>query len=1090
MHIRVPACFLLFLVTSFLPLNAQSNLATILGTAVDASHAPVAAVPVVVTNIDTGQERRFQSTASGDFEINHLQPGRYRVSADAAGFRHFVHEGIVLPAGETVRVNVDLEIDGIAQQITVSEEGTPEIATDSGSLADQRTIEQYRAFPVAQNHEPYTILATLPNFQVAQSQNSSSTYKFSIAGSRTGQSEFQMDGVSAPNNNSPELSASQTMEGTAEVRLQAVNNTAEYGQPGIYQMVSKSGTNELHGSGYYYHSNSALTARDFFAIQKPHSIGHEYGGGLSGPVVIPHLYNGHNRTFFLLAYDGDFNPGQGTRLDSVPSLQFRNGDFSSLKSLKDPLTQQLFPGNQIPASRISPVSAAFQKLFYPLPNTGAPNGLVNNLFTLYPNPGKENIGDVRVDQYLGSKNNFFVRVGARQFPSTRLKTLPTIGNPSILRTFRTLVLADTHVFSPALVNEFRFGQVTTNNTYTDGGQRGLNVIRETGLQGLDGVPDDAGTPIIAITGFASITHNGNNRYFYHDRNRQVTDNMTYIRGRHTIKYGVDVRHQYPDVENVPLGVYGQFSFGGNFTGNPYADFLLGIPQVSTRVPTVPKVQKFQTDWNVFVQDQWKVSSRLTVNAGLRYEYQAPLTESGGLIYNFDPQNGALVVPTAKLNLVSPLFNPAVPIVTAKSVGYPEDGFRNADKNNFAPRVGFAYRLNQRNDFVVRGGYGIYVNNVGNSLLSTYEGGPFSAVAATFNNSLVNGAPQFQFPNPFPAAGPQASNAPPSVNGLNPNLVNPYTQQWNLTVEKQVAGTGLRLSYIGTRSDKLFYLRNINIPAPGATPFSQARRPYPLYGNISFQDNGGISDYHAMQLEASRRFGRDATFNLAWTWASSTSDVEDTGGGVYGTNIQDPNNRANDRGRDGYAVRHRVVGNVIYRLPFGHNQRYLTNLSGIADAALGGWQLIGLGSYQTGLFFTPVYSGVDATGTGITSGRPDRTGSGSLPASQQSIYNWFDKTAFPVPSGAYGNSGRGILEGPPLGVLHLGLGKDFHIREHAVFNLEVSAQNIMNHPNFSLPNATSNNSAGGSISSTVTNLYNAGENGTGARSLQLRGRLTF
>jgi hypothetical protein len=501
-------------------ITAQSNLGTILGTVADPSHAPVANVVVAMTNRDNGQERQFRSGASGDFEVNHLQPGTYRVSAEAAGFQHFVHDDIVLFSGQTVRVNVNFAVATMTQQTTVTTEGTPEIDTDSSGLADQRTTEQYRKFPIAQNHEPYTILATLPNFQVAQSQNSSSTFKFSIAGSRTGQSEFQVDGVSAPNNNSPELSASQTMEGTAEVRLQAVNNSAEYGQPGIYQMITKAGMNQLHGSGYCHQTNSALSARDFFDVRKPHSIGHEDGGSLSGPLVIPHLFDGHNRTFFLLAYDGDFNPGQGTRLDSVPSVPFRNGDFSGLKTpLKDPLSQLPFPGNQIPASRISSVSAV-QNLFYPVPNTGPANALVNNLFTPTRTPVRKTSVNARIDQYIGSKNNFFIRAGARQFPATRLKTLLTIGPPSILRTFRTLVLADTHVFSPSMINEFRFGQITTNNAYIDGGQRGLNVIRETGLQGLDGAPDDFGTPVIAINGFSSITHNGNNRYFYHDRNRQ------------------------------------------------------------------------------------------------------------------------------------------------------------------------------------------------------------------------------------------------------------------------------------------------------------------------------------------------------------------------------------------------------------------------------------------------------------------------------------------------------------------------------------------------------------------------------------------
>jgi hypothetical protein len=1076
--------------------SSQSNLGSIVGAILDPSGAPVADAIIHVTNSKTNDFHEYKTGASGEYSITHLLSGLYRVEADIPGFKHFVHDNIIVSAGETVRADIHLEVGSSRQSVDVSGSGTPQIETDSASLAEQRNTEQYRTFPVIQNHEPYTLLATMSNFQIAQSQSYSSTYKFSIAGALTGQSEFQMDGISAPNNNLPELSASQTMEGTSEVRLQAVNNNAEYGEPGIYQMVSRSGTNEIHGSAYYYHDNSALAARDFFDTVKPRSIRHEYGGSISGSVVIPHIYNGHDRTFFMLAYDGGYSPAMGTRVDNVPTPAFRGGDFSSLlpkTKLINPFTQQPFAGNVIPASLMSPVALAFQNLFYPAPNTGAIDNLKNNLTTVYPASGKENIGDIRVDQKIRDNNDFYIRVGARQFPATRLKTLPTIGYPSILRTFRTLILVDTHTFNPHLVNEFRFGQITTDNKYIDGGQRGLNVIKETGLQGLNNLPDDWGMPVISISGFSSLTHNGNNRYFYHDRNRQFTDSLTSIVGRHTLKFGIDVRHQYPDVQNVPLGLYGQFSFNGVFTGNPYADFLLGLSQTSTTVPQQPTVQKYQTDWFVFGQDDFHVSSRLTANVGLRYEYQQPLTESGGLLYNFDPATGSIVVPTAKRSAVNLLFNQSVPIVTAQSVGYPENGFRRGDASNFAPRVGFALRLNDHNDFVIRGGYGIYVVNVGNSLLSSQEGGPFSQVAATYVNQLdtLTHQPLFQFPDPFPPTTLGPSTAPPALNALNPNLQNPYVQQWNLTLEKEMAKIGFRASYIGTKGTGLLYSRNINIPAPSTLAFAQSRRPNPSYGNISYLDNGGNSIYHGLQLESSRRFASGVTFNLSWTFSNNISDVQDTGGGVFGSTIQNPNCRSCERGRVPYSATHRVVGNFIWDLPFGRDRRYLNQMPRIADEFLGGWQLTGLGTYQTGLWFSPLFSGQDTTGSGISGGRPNCIANGNLPGSQQSVQQWFNPNAFSIPApGTYGNCGVDILEGPKLAVFHLGLGKEFRVGERMRISLQASAQNVFNHPNFGLPNPTYNVSQGGSISSTLTSLVNAGEASNQARQIQLRGRITF
>jgi hypothetical protein len=300
-----------------------------------------------------------------------------------------------------------------------------------------------------------------------------------------------------------------------------------------------------------------------------------------------------------------------------------------------------------------------------------------------------------------------------------------------------------------------------------------------------------------------------------------------------------------------------------------------------------------------------------------------------------------------------------------------------------------------------------------------------------------------------------------------------------------------MSYIGTRGAQLLYSRNINLPMASKTAFSQARRPYPLYGSINFQDNGGNNIYHGMQVEGLRRLSHNLTFNAAWTWSNNISDVEDTGSGVTGGSIENPYSRTRDRGREGYAVRHRVVGNFIYVLPFGHQQRFLTHSSRVIDAVLGGWQLSTLGTLQTGLWITPMFSGADTTGTGASSGRPDRLGNGNLPGSQRSIFGWFDKTAFAIPSsGNYGNSGRGIVQGPPLRVLHLGLNKDFRIAERLHASFQAAAQNVLNHPNFSLPNVTFNNAAGGSISSTVQNTSAGAENNTQARAIQLRLRISF
>jgi hypothetical protein len=464
--------------------------------------------------------------------------------------------------------------------------------------------------------------------------------------------------------------------------------------------------------------------------------------------------------------------------------------------------------------------------------------------------------------------------------------------------------------------------------------------------------------------------------------------MTDVHGRHAIKFGIDGRHQYPDTNNISNGVYGNFSFTGSFTGTPYADFLLGIPSSSGHVPVPFWVTKYETDWFFFAQDDFRVSSRLTISAGLRYEYQQPLTETNQRIYNFNAQTGQLVIPSDKTGDVNALFNPTIPIVKASSVGYPEAGFRYSDMNNFAPRLGFAYRLNQKNDFVVA------ATASSSSICQMdcwgYTRAPFSPVSVSFSNQLTNGAPQFQFPNAFPSFGPTASSSPPSVAGVNTHLRNPYVQQWNLTVERQVAHVGLRASYMGTRGVQLLYSHNINLPMASTTAFSQSRRPYPLYGSINFQDNGGNNIYHGLQLEGVRRLSKNLTFNMAWTWSNNISDVEDTGSGVTGGSIENPYSRSRDRGRK--AMRpHRVVGNVL-RLPFGRQQRFSVVFQRFSTASWVAGNSCPRDTANRALVHADVL-GADTAGTAHPAAVEPNCG--RQPArSQQSIFGWFDKTAPP------------------------------------------------------------------------------------------------
>ncbi len=1066
-------------------LLAQSNLGSIVGTTKDAAGSLIPGVNVMVTNTGTNQSKTFVSDNDGNYEITHLIPGVYRVLAETKGFKRSSVERVELDAGAKVRVDFNLAVGEVTESIVVTEQ-TPVIETETAAIDKLRTAQEYRKLPIAFSNEPFRLFMTMPTFHSV----SSSKFTFTIAGSRSGQTEFQQDGITGPNSGSPIGSISMTMEGVREVRVQGVNSSAEFGAVGIYQMITRSGGNEFRGTGYYRHRNSALNARNFFSPQKPSSLSHSFGGSISGPVVAPKLYDGHNRTFFLLAYDGSRSPGNETIVRSVPSLALRSGDFTGLNQIKDPLTGQAFAGNRIPANQLNPVALKLQETFFPLPNFGSAGSLANNFRLISPAPGKESIADLRIDHRVYSNNSLYARYGWRQFPSRNFdQILPAVGPFIQLRTFRTIVISDTHTFSPRLINEFRFGYMTENTVFRGTQLRGRDVIRAVGLLGLDNVPDDNGVPIVNITGFSTVTARSSiDRLVTHTPVWQYTDNVTYIRGRHTFKGGIDVRRLEVDDDRVAAGVYGDFRFQGGLSGHAYADFLLGLPQIAISTPRNPRTVRRQQDWFFFFQDDFKVSSRLTVNLGLRYEYQKPLGIRDNLFYNFDPATGQVVVSADVRSKIDPLFNRAIPIVEASQVGFADGGNRFADKNNFAPRLGFAWRPFDNNKTVVRGGYGIYIDNLANGLISSLRGGPFTPGSARYINAIQGGKPLFQFPNAFPPSPPGPSTAPPSLNAADPHLRNPYVQQWNLTVEHELLGMGIRLSYIGSKSTQLLYTRAINRPPASAIPFSQSRRPYPLYGDITLRENGANSSYHAGQLEVQRRFARGLSYNLAYTYSNIMADVAD--GGEGGGSLEDPFNRLRERARESYSLRHRMIASFIWELPFGHGRRFLSSLPAVAEHVVGGWELIGIGYVQSGESFTPSFTGSDPSNTSTFGGRPDRIRDGNLPSGERRIERWYDITAFVAPpNGRFGNSGRNILQGPPLRVFHLGIGKSFrlvnYLNEGAKLHFEAAMQNVFNHPSFANPSAVLGTATNGVISAVANRLEEPGP-----RSIEMRLRLTF
>jgi len=1045
------------------PGRAQSTHGAIVGTVHDESGAVMPGVAVTVTNMGTNIGRTTLTNQAGYYELTALVPGTYRVHGEVTGFKATTREGIVVESRSTVRIDLGLILGVQTTEVTIMA-ATPVIETESPTLADTRTARQIEALPMLATGTLFPFVSTLPGVQVVGVAGST---VFSFNGARSGQSEIMFDGMSSARLNTPLAGNPNTMEMTAELKVHSASNNAEFGSPGVVNLVSKSGTNALHGTLFYYHSRDQWNEKSRFQATKPVIKRHNFGATLSGPVVLPG-YDGHDKTFFTFSYWGEQNPGQNAFSGTVPTAAMRGGDFSRVGgsvTIRDPLTGQPFPNNVIPAARISPVAQRLQGRFYDLPNVGDPSLLsARNRQDNVDREARENRIDVRIDQRIGGKNQLFARFNWKGTVQQPLESMPTIGNRDGWRAHTNFVMSDTHTFGSAVINEFRAG-------FTRGGNRqlgpftGPDIIGELDLTGFPDAPYH-GMPRVAITGFTGI--NSGNNLDDHNEIYQATDALTWTRSNHTFKGGFDVQYNRAYGLDTPNETFGDLTFDGSITGYAYADFLLGYPARSRRASYLGARSKHGTDLAAFVQDSWRLHPRLTVELGLRYEYQLASRDDDGWMYNFDPGTGSLVVPDETVG--SPRINPLLP-ASIKTVGASASGFpqalRNPQKGNVVPRLGFAWRLSDKT--VLRGGYGIFIDSFG-TWLTPVQSSPLFGYTAEFRNTPAS--LQFPLGNPFGSGGAlvgalEAGTV--SIPTFDPDLENSRLHQWSVTLERQIKDVGVRVSYVGSRSTNLTYTRNLNLPQPSTTPFSPSRRPYPQYANVYYSDNDSrlSTRYHGLQTDVERRFGRAFYVQAAWTFSRLMEGVEDVGSEA-GPTIENPYDPLRERARAAFNPTHRVNGALVWELPLGRDRRFLSGMHPVLEALFGGWQLSSLFYYDTGRYFTPVFTGRDISGTGLTTTqscsnctpglRPDLVGNPNLPGGQRSVDRWFDTSAFVIPaagSGRFGTSGRSVIVGPSSKVVHAGLAKKFKFSDRTSLGFQVNVLNLFNTENFDLSAAALN-----------------------------------
>ena len=1050
---RAAAATLTFLTLSVIA-PAQTTFATITGTATDASGALIPDVTVVARHMATGVQTTAKSNEEGVFTIPQLREGPYVVRASKTGFKELVVQDINLSGRDYRRVDVVLQVGSVDTAIEVKG-GATLIETETARISDSRDVAQLRDMPL-NSRAIWAQLSLVPNVLQAAS---GSTIRF--AGSRTNQSHWSLDGTTM----SDGVSETQIgplanyVESFQEVRIDSSSNTAEFGTIGQVTIVTKGGTNNFHGSLFDYYSTPWFRARNPFAPSRPTGISHLPGGSAGGPVYIPKVYDGRNRTFVFGSFE-TFKGSVTTRLfnPNVPLTQWRSGDFSSIvPPIVDPTTRQPFAGGIIPANRINPTALALQNRFYPQPNRAtvgnAPNqNYVDNLSL----PAmKQDYYMIRGDHKFSDKDSVMGRYTLQDFKTDDfMSALPTIGPGYAMRKNHAVTLSETHVFSPQLINEVRYG-LATNNLPIFPSINGPAFVSEFGLRGLaPNLPDMPGvlnvnfqnialTPITQGTsrspGAANYLHN-------------VQDHVSFFRGRHNMKFGFNLTHIKAENYATDLNTYGNLTFTNRFTGHPYADFLLGMPSTAARSFPPVLVARNRMQYDFFFTDDFKVNSKLTVNYGIRYELHPGWREQSGNLSMFDIGSGSIVVQDGSLSKVSPVFpRNYVPIVEASTLGLPGKTLLRTDRNNFAPRLGLAYRP-WGNNTVIRAGAGIYFDVVPRAL--TLGGVPFVLNEVPFNNPLDN--PAVILPTVFPNAGAAGPSSVSLPNAVNPNLVLPYSMQYSLTIEHSRWDTGFRASYIGTNTRQGDYFYNYNAPVVDSRPFIEKPRPFPQYPGINYFTNGAGHQFHSMTLEVERRMARGLQFQSSWVWARDIGDV-DAGGG-----LENPFDRRREVAVSPDIPTHRFTTNVIYQLPFGKGRTFLSSANRAANAIVGGWDVSAIYSYYSGQFLTPLWSGPDPTGTAFSANatrpvvtiRPDHLRDANLPGDQRTLTRWFDPTAFGAPPvGRFGNAAKGVIKGPHVNIWHMGLFKSFQLSEKAKLRWELTGTNFFNHPNYNNPGTT-------------------------------------
>ncbi|MEW5976485.1 MAG: TonB-dependent receptor [Acidobacteriota bacterium] len=1063
---------------------AQVERGTIAGTVHDPSGAAAPNVAIAVTNVATGVDYKTRTNESGEFVAPNLIPGEYAITAALTGFKTLQRRGIVLQVNGRVAVALTLEVGEVTQEVEVTA-AAPLLQSEASALGTVIARRDISELPLngrsVFNLAPLTAgvttgIASINANNANIPDNARASQGLSVNGQAQSANTYILDGVYNNQINQGLIAILPPLEAIQEFTVETSNFNAEIGRGGgVVNVTLKSGTNEIHGQMFEFHRNAALDARNFFdrrtaasSRRLPNFVQNQYGFALGGPLI-------KNRTFWFGDYQGTRSVKGNSFVTTVPGPNIRNGDFRGLArpifdpTTYDPVTRtrsRFATDGVIDPSRFSNAAKNILRL---LPPSNDPTGaiLANGealFFSDAPRVQYQDSFDIKIDHRFSDKDSFSGRFSYGRSDTTLPGPFlnvpgsePLIGqaagtggagslNGQVSNPSRSLALQEIHNFSPTTLNEFRAAYIRAGS---DALQLnfGKNFADEVGIPGVNVTDNNSGFPGINISGYSPL---GDSAFFpliELENIYQVLDNATFIRGSHTYKVGVDYKRIQRNFTQILGAPAGSFVFGGGFTANPaqpggvtgnaFADFLMGLTTSGNLIRNSGLAGLRQSEFSTYWQDTWKVNQKLTLNYGIRYDLITPQTEAYDRQTNFDRGTGKLVLPNGG----------------GSHPGFSTRALALTDKNNFAPRFGFAYKLSENT--VIRSSYGVFFLAQGQvgfqlTLNAPFVGG-LNYVNTPDRNIVVRTLDQgIPISDPFsPITNPQGT-----LNGLDPENRTGYAQQYSLSIQRQLSPTVLfDVSYVGNSSFHLQDQYNLQQPFPGTAPVA-TRRPYfatiPNVSGFNYLENRLNSSYHALQATLTKRFSGGLSFMTNYTWSHGIGFISGPfGAGGGHQNARDLNA---DRGNSLTDVRHRYIANWLYELPFGKGKPFLSNSHAVVNGILGDWQLGGVVTIQSGSPFT-VSGGL---------GRPNRTCDGKLPRGERGPDRWFDAGCFPLPAPVadpvaggvftpFGNSGTAILAGPGISNVDISFFKSIPVSEGKKFEFRSEFFNAFNNSQFLNPN---------------------------------------